>query len=182
MTIEKTGCGAGTLDSELVPNVVRLILGQAADDKTATGDSVCLLETNIDDISGEIIANTMDTLLEAGALDVFATPIIMKQARPAVKLSVICKIADIEPLEKIIFEAGITFGIRRQIVERSKLAREFVTAATKYGNIKIKVGKLAGRIVNAKPEFSDCADAARKHNVPVREVIQTVIDEYKKAR
>jgi uncharacterized protein (DUF111 family) len=93
------------------------------------------------------------------------TPIVMKQARPAVMLTVICQTADIARLEEMIFEAGITFGIRRQIVERSKLAREFVTAATRFGNIKIKVGKRGSKIVAAKPEFADCAKAAQEHNV-----------------
>jgi pyridinium-3,5-bisthiocarboxylic acid mononucleotide nickel chelatase len=181
MKIEMTGYGAGTLDSEHVPNVVRLILGQSADNSSETTDSVCLLETNIDDITGEIIAHTMETILSAGALDVFATPIIMKQGRPAVKLTVICQLTDIARLEEIIFKAGITFGIRRQIVERSKLAREFVTVKTQFGNIKIKVGKQNGKIVAAKSEFADCAKAAQEHKVSVKNVMQTAIAEFKKA-
>jgi pyridinium-3,5-bisthiocarboxylic acid mononucleotide nickel chelatase len=182
MKIETTGYGAGTLDSEHVPNVVRLILGQSTDDSSATTDSVCLLETNIDDITGEIISHTMNELLAAGALDVFTTPIIMKQSRPAVKLTVICQTADIARLEEMIFEAGITFGIRRQIVERSKLAREFLTVKTRFGNIKIKVGKKTGRIVTSKPEFADCAKAAQEHKVSVKEVMQTAIAEFKNAK
>jgi uncharacterized protein (DUF111 family) len=82
----------------------------------------------------------------------------------------------------MIFEAGITFGVRKQIVERSKLAREFVTVATRFGNIKIKIGKRNGRIVAAKSEFADCAKAAQEHNVSVKEVMQTAIAEFKKAR
>jgi pyridinium-3,5-bisthiocarboxylic acid mononucleotide nickel chelatase len=182
MKIEATGYGSGTLDSEHVPNVVRLILGRSAEDSAATTDTVCLLETNIDDITGEIIAHTMDKLLTAGALDVFTTPIVMKQARPAVMLTVICNTSDIARLEEMIFDAGITFGIRRQIVERSKLAREFVTVVTRFGNIKVKVGKRNGRIVAAKPEFADCAKAAQEHNVSVKEVMQTAIAEFKKAK
>ena len=182
MKIEATGYGAGTLDSEHVPNVVRLILGQSAEDSATTTDTVCLLETNIDDITGEVIAHTMDKLLTAGALDVFTTPIVMKQARPAVMLTVICQTADITRLEEMIFEAGITFGMRRQIVERSKLAREFVTVATRFGDIKIKVGKRGDKIVNAKPEFADCARAAQEHKARIREIIQAAINEFKKAK
>ncbi len=182
MTIEATGYGAGTLDSEHVPNVVRLILGRSAEESSATADRVCLLETNIDDSTGEIIANAMDKLLSAGALDVFTTPIVMKQTRPAVKLTVICQTADIAKMEEIIFQSGITFGVRRQIVERSKLAREFVTVATRFGNIKIKVGRWADKVVNAKPEFVDCAKAAQEHNASVKEVMQAAIAEFKKAR
>jgi uncharacterized protein (TIGR00299 family) protein len=106
MRIEKTGYGAGTLDSEHFPNVVRLILGEAVDESSVTADSVCLLETNIDDVTGEVIAAACDKLLEAGALDVFTTPIVMKHSRPAVKLTVICRPADIEQLEELLFRLG----------------------------------------------------------------------------
>jgi pyridinium-3,5-bisthiocarboxylic acid mononucleotide nickel chelatase len=182
MKIEASGYGAGTLDSEHVPNVVRLILGQSIEDSSATSDSVCLLETNIDDVTGEIIGHTTNELLAAGALDVFMTPIVMKHSRPAVKFTVICQPADIARLEAMIFKAGITFGIRRQIAERSKLEREFVSVSTQFGDIKIKVGKLGGNIVAIKAEFADCAKAAEKHKTSVREVIQTAIAEFKKTK
>jgi uncharacterized protein (TIGR00299 family) protein len=175
MTIDSIGYGAGTLDSEQFPNVLRLVLGHTADESSATADTVCLLETNIDDISPEVIAGTMVTLLAAGALDVFTTPIIMKHARPAVLLSVLCNIADISKFELMIFNAGLTFGIRKQILQRSKLARDFVTVSTRFGDIKIKVGKLAGKVVNAKPEFADCARAAETHNTAVKEVIDAAL-------
>jgi hypothetical protein len=182
MKIEATGYGAGTLDSDHVPNVVRLILGESADNASSTSDSVCLLETNIDDITGEIIAHTADNLLSAGALDVFTTPIIMKHGRPAVKLTVTCQPADISRLEEIIFDAGITFGIRRQILERSKLAREFVTVTTPYGDIKIKIGKNGDKTVTIKPEFADCTKAAEKHKKSVKEIMQAAIAEFRKTK
>lgn len=178
MKIEATGYGAGTLDCEQFPNVVRLFLGEVTDKSAATADSVCLLETNIDDVSGEVVAPAMDKLLGAGALDVFTTAITMKQNRPATKLSIICEPADVGKLEQIIFEAGLTFGIRRQILQRSKLAREFVTVTTQFGDIPIKVGKYAGRVVNAKPEFADCARAAEKYKVPVQRVRDAAIKAY----
>lgn len=178
MKIEATGYGAGTMDCEQFPNVVRLILGEVLDKSAATADSVCLLETNIDDVSGEVIASAIDKLLGAGALDVFTTAITMKQNRPATKLSVICETNDTGKLEQIIFEAGLTFGIRRQILQRSKLAREFVTVATQFGEIPIKIGKFGGKVVNAKPEFADCARAAEKHKVPVQRVRDAAIRAY----
>ncbi len=182
MKIDRIGYGAGTMDSEQVPNVVRLVLGESADETSATVDSVCLLETNIDDITGEVIAHTMEILLSAGALDVFTMPIVMKHARPAAKLSIICQTADIERMQDLIFNEGITFGIRRQIIERNKLAREFLMVTTQYGNIKIKVGKWDGRIVNAKPEFADCAKAAQEHKIRVREVIEAALAEFNKTQ
>jgi len=179
LKIEATGTGAGTLDSDQIPNVVRLFIGRAADLSQASADSVCLLETNIDDINPEIIASATDKLLAEGALDVWTTPIIMKHSRPAITLSVICSPGDIGKIEQIIFEAGLTFGIRKQIMQRSKLAREFVTVSTKFGEIKIKEGIWAGKIVNAKPEFADCAAAAQKHNVSVKEVIEAAMLAYR---
>lgn len=178
MKIDTIGCGAGTLDCEQFPNVVRLLLGEITDSSASTADSVCLLETNIDDISGEIIASAMDKLLAAGALDVFTSAITMKHNRPATKLSVICEIKEIDTVEEIIFEAGLTFGIRRQTMQRSKLARELVTVKTQFGDIPVKVGRYNGKVVNAKPEFADCSRAAEKHNVPVQQVREAAIRAY----
>jgi uncharacterized protein (TIGR00299 family) protein len=180
MKIEAIGYGAGSLESEEFPNVLRLILGQTADEMEATADSVCLIETNIDDISGEIVGSVTEKLFSRGALDVFTTPIYMKQGRPAEQISVICKIEDVQQLEQIFFEEGLTFGVRRQILQRSKLAKQFVTVQTEFGEIRIKIGSLGGKIVNAKPEFSDCSCAAEKHKVTVKAVLDAAMAAYKK--
>jgi len=180
MKIEKIGYGAGSLDSKEFPNILRLILGQITTDAAANTDSICVLETNIDDASGELVGSVIEKLFRQGALDVFTTPIYMKQGRPAGQLSAICKIENIQQLEKIIFEEGLTFGIRKQILQRSKLAREFVTVQTEFGDIKIKTGMLDGKIVNAKPEFADCTAAAKKHNVAVKNVLDAAMAAYKK--
>jgi len=178
MKIETIGYGAGTLDCEEFANVVRLIVGEAGCGAEANADTVCLLETNIDDVSGEVVACVMDRVFENGALDVFTSAINMKQNRPAVKLSVICQPGDVKRIEQTIFEAGLTFGIRRQMLQRSKLAREFVTVKTEYGDIRIKVGRWRGKIVNAKPEFADCARAAERHSVPVKVVLEAAKKAY----
>ena len=180
MKIEAIGYGAGSLESEEFPNVVRLILGQTTAEDLESADSVCLLETNVDDISGELVGSVTDKLFKHGALDVFSTPIYMKQSRPAEQISVICRIEDAQQLEQILFEEGLTFGIRKQILQRSKLASDFVTVETKFGKIRIKTGTLDGRIVNVKPEFSDCRLAAEKHNVSVKAVLDAAITAYKK--
>jgi len=182
MKIEAIGYGAGSLESEKFPNVLRLILGQTVDDAEANADSVCLLETNIDDASGELVGSVTKKLFSRGALDVFTTPIYMKHGRPAEQISVICKIEDIQQLEQIIFEEGLTFGIRRQILQRSKLARQFVAVQTEFGEIRIKTGSLGGKIVNAKPEFSDCISAAEKHKVAVKTVLDAAMAAYKKVK
>lgn len=179
MKIEAIGYGAGTLESDKFPNVLRLILGQAVDDTEANADSICLLETNIDDASGELVGSVTEKLFSRGALDVFTTPIYMKHGRPAEQISVICKIEDIQQLEQILFEEGLTFGVRRQILQRTKLARQFVAVQTEFGEIRIKVGSLGGKIVNAKPEFSDCSAAAEKHKVAVKTVLDAAMAAYR---
>lgn len=180
MRIDKIGYGAGSLESEEFPNVLRLILGETVCAEAETADSVCLLETNIDDVSGELVGSVTDKLLDAGALDVFMAPIYMKQGRPAEQVSVLCRLQDAQQLEQILFEQGLTFGIRRQILQRSKLARAFVAVQTEFGEIRIKTGMLGGRVVNAKPEFSDCLLAAKKHNVAVKVVLDAAMAAYKK--
>jgi uncharacterized protein (TIGR00299 family) protein len=177
--IEAIGYGAGSLESEEFPNVLRLIIGQAVDETETNADSVYLLETNVDDVSGELIGFIIEKLFSNGALDVFTTPIYMKQGRPAEQISVICKIEDTQQMEQVLFEEGLTFGVRRQIVQRSKLAREFLTVQTEFGEIRIKTGVLGGEVVNAKPEFSDCVAAAKKHKVAVKAVLDAAMAAYK---
>lgn len=181
MKIQAIGYGAGTLEAKEFANVLRLILGETVDETKADTDSVCLLETNIDDIGGELVGLVTTKLLENGALDVFTTPIYMKHNRPAVQISVLCKVNDVHQVEKLLFAEGLTFGIRRQILQRSKLSREFVTVATEFGEIKIKVGSLAGAVVTAKPEFSDCVSAAERHKVAVKTVLDAAMTSYRKA-
>ena len=178
--IEATGYGAGTLQSEEFPNVLRLLVGQSVIENDSNADSVCLLETNIDDSSGEVIGFVTEKLFEAGTLDVFTAPVYMKHNRPAVKLSVLCDIDKVQQVERIIFEQGLTFGIRKQILQRSKLTREFVTVQTEFGEVKIKIGYLDGKVVTAKPEYSDCVSAAQKYSVPVKTVLNAAVAVYEK--
>ncbi len=180
MTIDAIGYGAGSMDPDQFPNVLRLIIGQTAQDASAETDTICLLETNIDDATGETIGYAINKLLDAGALDAYTTPIYMKQNRPAAKLSVICNIKDEPALEQVIFEQGITFGIRRQLLTRTKLAREFLTVQTDFGPIRVKIGKKAGETLNAKAEYSDCVKAAENHNTPLKAVIDAAMTAYRK--
>ncbi|MHC4499974.1 MAG: nickel pincer cofactor biosynthesis protein LarC [Planctomycetota bacterium] len=181
MKIEAVGYGAGSRDPEEFPNVLRLIMGRAVAEGSAEVDTVCLVETNVDDVSGELIGFLTEKLLRDGALDVFSTPIIMKHSRPAVQISVICKVEDAQRVEQVLFEQGITLGVRKQIMQRSKLRRELVTVETEFGQIRIKTGLLKGKIVCAKAEFADCVSASEKHNVPVRAVSEAALAAYKKA-
>jgi uncharacterized protein (TIGR00299 family) protein len=179
MQIESIGYGAGTYDSDEFANVVRVIVGEATGDETQS-DSVCLLETNVDDATGEVMGFVMEGVLEMSALDVFCEPIQMKRNRPAVKLSVLCEAKDVERIEEYIFGQGVTFGIRKQVVKRSKLERKFVTVKTRHGEVKVKVGFYNGEEVNAKPEFCDCAKIAKEHNIAIKSVMSEAMAAYRK--
>lgn len=178
MKIESIGYGAGTLESDDFANILRLIIGEAASQDDADADCVCMLETNVDDVTSERIGFVLEKLLEEGALDVFTTAIGMKHNRPAVKLSVICQPADRNRMEGIIFEQGITLGVRKQIVQRTKLVREFVTVKTEYGKIRVKTALAGGKLVSAKPEYADCAAAAKRHNVALKIIQQAVMNAF----
>lgn len=175
MTIAAIGCGAGTYNSDKFPNMVRVFVGEQMSRDDENADTVAVLEANIDDATGEALGAAMEALLKAGALDVYTTPIGMKNSRPAVMLAVICKPAEVETLQNILFAEGLTFGVRRQVMERTKLKRVFVKVETEFGPISVKTGHLAGRMVAAKPEYADCAAAAEKYGVALRAVQQAAM-------
>jgi uncharacterized protein (TIGR00299 family) protein len=180
MRIEAVGYGAGSANPEGFANVLRLIVGESADKDASNADSVWMLETNVDDASGELIGSVTDAVLGEGALDAYVTPIFMKENRPGVQISVMCEAQDAPRIEQILFAQGVTLGIRRQVIERRKLAREFVTVATEYGQIRIKRGLLGDRVVSVKPEFGDCKSAAKEHKVAVKRVCEAAMAAYDK--
>jgi hypothetical protein len=167
MTIETVGYGAGTRDFADRANVLRLIVGTTAE--SAHADQVLVLETNLDDVPGEIIGYARQKLLQAGALDVFLTAIQMKKDRPGTLLTVLCRPADRERLEAIIFSETGTFGIRRHAVDRSKRQRESCEVETPWGWIQGKLGRL-GEALLFTPEYESCAQVAARFAVPLGDV------------
>jgi hypothetical protein len=114
----------------------------------------------------------MDRLLEAGALDVFLTPVVMKRSRPGVVLTALCPPDTVDALCRVLFEESTTIGVRWSAWQRSRLARELVTLPTVYGAIPFKISRLEGRVVTVTPEFSAVARIAREKALPVREVLE----------
>jgi len=168
MTVETIGYGAGTRDLPGRANVLRVLVGTAA--VSAKTDQVMLLETNLDDVAPEIVAYAKKQLLDAGALDVFTTPIQMKKNRSGVMLSVLCRPPEAERFETILFNETNTFGIRRSLVQRSKRLRREETVTTPFGPVKGKLGWRTGERPCFVPEFDDCARIAGEVGVPLREV------------
>jgi uncharacterized protein (TIGR00299 family) protein len=169
MTIEATGHGAGSRETEGRPNVLRLITGREARD--ASGERVLVLETEIDDAAPQLLGPLVERLLEAGALDAFLTPVQMKKGRPGILVSVIAPPAGREAIEELLFRETTTLGVRRQEWDRTALERETATVETAYGPIRVKIGRRGGAVYNAWPEFEDCQRAAAERKVPVKEVL-----------
>ena len=135
-------------------------------------DTIAVLETNLDDINAELLGAFVETALAAGALDVFHTPIQMKKNRPGVLLTVLCAEAEADRFTELLLRETTAFGVRRSLCERRKLPREFVTVATPYGEVTVKLGRLAGKVIQAAPEFESCRLAAAKFGVPVKVVYE----------
>ncbi len=178
MTIEKTGFAAGTRDGRRRPNVLRLILGRAVAGPDEM-DEVVLLEANLDDATGEEIGHAVERLFDAGALDVFTTPIQMKKGRPGVLLSVLAPIEREAGCEAIVLRDTSTFGLRRMLCTRRKLERRHETVATAFGDVRIKLGLRGQDIVKAAPEYDDCAAAARRAGVPLRSVMDAALEAWR---
>ncbi len=173
MVIDRIGVGAGWRDGKNRPNIIRILIGEAtgASGGDAEFDEIVVLEANLDDTSGEVIGHVYDRLFEAGALDVYATPIYMKKNRPAARLTVLARPGLRERMEDILFAETPTFGVRGYVARRRKLARALETVRTEVGPIRIKVGRRRGEVVTASPEFEDCREAAKRTGKPLREVM-----------
>ena len=164
MTVEKIGWGAGYKDIE-IPNVLKVYLGEMEE----KDDGIYVMETNIDDCTGEVLGYTSEILFNSGALDVFFTPIFMKKNRPAYRLTVACKKEDMEKLQNIIFKETTTIGIRYRFEERKVLERKETEIDTKYGKLKVK------KVINdgeeyVYPEFESMKELAKKNNIPLKEL------------
>ena len=170
MTIRAIGYGAGTRDLAEQANVLRLFVGDAA--ASSECDTVWVLETNLDDTSAEIVGYCTAELLDAGALDVYTTPIQMKKNRPGVMLSVLSAECDADRLEEVLFRETTTFGVRRYRASRGKLRRSVSAVTTRWGTVEGKVGWRDGEAVTFSPEYESCAAVAREQNVALRAVYQ----------
>jgi uncharacterized protein (TIGR00299 family) protein len=178
MVLTGSGYGAGDWDFPERPNVVRLLMGDAASPEES--DAVYLIETNLDNVAGELVGYLYEKLFAAGALDVYTTPIFMKKSRPAVKISVLAPPSRRPEVESLLLRETPTFGVRRVLMERSKLGRREVTVQTPYGPIRCKVGTLDGQTLKAAPEYEDARAAAERHGVPLARVQEAALRSFRK--
>ncbi|HEX5417963.1 MAG TPA: nickel pincer cofactor biosynthesis protein LarC [Chloroflexota bacterium] len=171
LRIERVGYGFGQKTLPW-PNVARIWLGQAEDMKRADGletDFVVVLEANLDDERPEMIGAAMDSLLAAGALDVFFTPIQMKKNRPAVKLTALAPLEKRDSIAARLLRETSTLGVRTYLAERLKCRRWIEAVETPWGTVRIKIKEFAGE-KRAAPEFEDCLARSREHAVPLPDV------------
>jgi len=168
MSVERVGYGAGGRDHPGTPNVLRVLIGRAADQPEA--DRVVVIECEIDDMNPQIFGLAMDRLYAAGALEVFYVPVQMKKNRPGTLLTVIAPPGRRAALTDLIFRETTTIGLRHHEVERECLRREIIHVETPIGAVRFKLAWRDGRIVNAVPEFEDCAKLAAAGNLPLKEV------------
>lgn len=177
MTVEKIGYGAGTQDHGF-PNVLRVMLGETSDSRF-NSDAVMVIQTNIDDLNPQFYDSVMSRLFDAGALDVFLSPIQMKKNRPGTLLSVISSPEHEWKVIKTVLRETSTLGVRVQRMDRVCLDRRWEEMDTKFGSVRIKIGHINGEVINASPEYDDCKRAADKHNVPVKQVYDEAIAVFK---
>lgn len=169
MTLRAVGYGAGSRDL-VIPNVLRILLGDSSPDGPWLCETITVLETHLDNDRGETIGHAFRKLMAEGALDVVSIPAQMKKDRPAQVVKVLAKPEDADRLERILFEETSTLGIRRSDTRRDALHRHFDTVETRYGAINVKLAHLPGGGLRAMPEYEDCRAASEAHGVSLAAV------------
>jgi pyridinium-3,5-bisthiocarboxylic acid mononucleotide nickel chelatase len=179
MTVSAIGYGAGTADLEGQPNVLRIMIGDAAE-KVFPGydEEISVIEANLDDMNPQIYGFFLERALAAGALDVYTMPVQMKKNRPGTLLTVLCRPPDTNTLTSLIFAETTTFGVRVTTAQRRILPREHVRVSTTFGDVRIKLSRVNGRILHVSPEFEDCRKLAVEKNVPLQQVINEALRRY----
>ena len=170
MTLERIGYGAGTADFEERANLVRLLLGREGGVDGGGDREVVSLETNLDDLSPELVPDAVERCFAAGALDVWTVPVAMKKGRPGIVLTALARPEKEAAVARAILTETTALGVRVARLRRYELERELRTVDVDGHPVRIKLGLLDGRIVNAAPEHDDCAAVARATDASVKSV------------
>ncbi|HEY1263180.1 MAG TPA: nickel pincer cofactor biosynthesis protein LarC [Terriglobales bacterium] len=183
MKIGNSGYGAGSRDLPGHPNVLRLTVGEALPEVSAktAQETINVLEANLDDLNPQVFGYVMDRLLGEGALDVFVMPVQMKKSRPGTLLTVLCRPEDVPKLTQIIFAETTTLGVRRREERRQVLARKWISVATPWGEVRMKIASMNGTVTNYAPEYEDCSRIAAEHKLPLKSVMNQAMEAYAKS-
>jgi hypothetical protein len=178
MTVSAIGYGAGTADLEGQPNVLRIMVGEAATGTSAQDEEISIVEANLDDMNPQIYGYVLEKALLAGALDVYTTALQMKKNRPGTLLTILCRPQDTEKLMSLVFAETTTFGVRSYRAQRRALAREWVKVSTAFGVVRIKLSRSNGHVLHVAPEYDDCRKLAVEKQVPLQQVISEALRTY----
>jgi uncharacterized protein (TIGR00299 family) protein len=179
MTVESVGYGAGRAHGS-PPNVLRVIVGRAVD--VNHHEDAVVVETNVDDMSPELIPDLIELLLGAGAHDAWVTPIVMKKGRPAYVVSTLVSPGDRQRIADIVFKETTTFGVRWRAVTKEVLPRRWVETTIGGNLVRVKVAEREGRVVSMSPEHDDALTAARATGLPLRDVYARALRAAEEAR
>jgi pyridinium-3,5-bisthiocarboxylic acid mononucleotide nickel chelatase len=184
MNLRAIGYGAGSADLKEKANVLRLLIGESAASEPGEhwDGQVTVIETNLDDMSPQIYGYFAEKALAAGALDVFSTPVQMKKNRPGLLVTLLSEPANVSRLIDLVFRETTTIGIRTHEVRRKTLDRELVPVATPFGEVRMKISRMNGTVLNASPEYDDCQRIAAERGIPLKQVIAAATFEFQKKR
>jgi uncharacterized protein (TIGR00299 family) protein len=184
MTLQAVGYGAGSANLTEKANVLRILIGENATSEAGEhwDAPVSVIETNLDDMSPQIYGYFVERALAAGALDVFSTAVQMKKNRPGVLLTILCDAAHTARLIDLVFRETTTIGVRTYDVRRKVLDRELVPVATQFGEVRMKISRMNGSVLNATPEYEDCQRLAAEKGIPLKQVIAAASFEFQKQR
>lgn len=172
MTLRAIGCGAGGAEIAEKPNVLRLLIGECGAAQAEEWDRpIAVIETNVDDMSPQVYGYFAERALEAGALDVFSTPAQMKKNRPGLLLTILCEPGLAPKLADVVFRETTSIGVRVHEARRRCMERQIVSVTTPYGEVRMKLSRMNGSVLNAQPEYEDCRRIAEQHGVPLKQVI-----------
>jgi uncharacterized protein (TIGR00299 family) protein len=178
MRVKATGYGAGGRDTPGQPNLLRLLVGEAADE-AGREEPIAILESVMDDASPQLLAYVSDLLLEAGAWDVYRTPVQMKKGRSGIQMTVLCKPEIAPTLRELMLRETTTIGLHWRVEQKSSLAREFMQVLTQWGPVQMKIARWpSGEIANVSAEFEDCRRLAKQYSVPLKRVMQEAMLAY----
>jgi uncharacterized protein (TIGR00299 family) protein len=184
MKPERTGWGAGTADLPDRPNLLRVVLGEAVrTDKLKRGNGKgegthVVIEANLDDVTGEVLGSCIASAMDAGALDAWTAPLTMKKGRPGHLLGVLVEASRADAITRVILRESTTLGVRLHSVDRVERPRRIESVSTKFGKIPVKVAfgeEDDFGPPQRKPELDACLEAARAHDVPLRQVIEAAV-------
>jgi len=174
MKVIQIGYGAGNNDNPNIPNLLRVFIGETMCQES---DEMWIVETNIDNMTGEILGYVMDKLFDAGAADAYFTPIQMKKGRPGTIVSAIVSELHLPSVESVLFNETTTFGVRKYKVLRKILAREMTEFDSSLGKIKVKIGRSNDDLKTVSPEYEDCKRIASEKGIPLRQVYSIISKE-----